>query len=530
VTVTAKDASGATIVGPGNYSPAITLTNSDTSGHTSLSATSVTAPGQTITLNYDGSPKVASLTIGATVSGLAPSSITSAALTPAQLATSAAAFSVVTDDSGNSLAFVPGGSGVLLVPLATPSGLTASVAFRPASGAAPQAAPPSPTVLAVSPVPDECTAGQRGFIYCMSFSSNVISVIGYNATDAFNLSAIALKYQLTTDAPSPGVDFSGAVCVICGIAYDSTDSVLILSTAKGYEAYPTTAGSTTPLLTVPAQISENFGYDSVSNQIFSPYYLFSPYATGLDIINLASGASGPTGSRYAISSNPASLSYPDGGAVDTSTHVAFAPEEGSTPIYLLALPAPGSSAFTSNPSPPPGGPAGTYSATVTSANPQGATLIHRCDETYTAADSVEHIAFFGAEFCSSDYIAAGQLPATAGGAPVFSNFVDAQLPNTPQGTFGSPYDPHAAIVVNIPGCADCGILTNRDKSYLAVVDLNKLLALAPAASPNGYDVPSTYDLVGNRVVVYIPTGGTAPTSIYLRQRAQAHVLHRNAPH
>lgn len=68
VIVTATDASGATIIGPGSFTQPVMLTNSDTSGHTTLAPTSVPDPatGQTgVTLTYDGSPSVTSVTIGA---------------------------------------------------------------------------------------------------------------------------------------------------------------------------------------------------------------------------------------------------------------------------------------------------------------------------------------------------------------------------------------------------------------------------------------------------------------------------------
>ena len=62
VTVVAYDANNNVIVGPGTFSTPITLTDSDTSGVTSLSTTSVTAPGTSVTLNYNGN-SLASATI-----------------------------------------------------------------------------------------------------------------------------------------------------------------------------------------------------------------------------------------------------------------------------------------------------------------------------------------------------------------------------------------------------------------------------------------------------------------------------------
>jgi streptogramin lyase len=54
VTVIGYDASGNIIIGPGNYSSPITLTDSDTSGVTTLSTTRVLAPGTNVNLVYTG--------------------------------------------------------------------------------------------------------------------------------------------------------------------------------------------------------------------------------------------------------------------------------------------------------------------------------------------------------------------------------------------------------------------------------------------------------------------------------------------
>jgi streptogramin lyase len=73
VVVMAKDADGNTIVGPGNYTLPITLTDNDLSGATTLSTTSVTGPGVSVTLNYNGAHHVVAM-ISASASGIAPAS------------------------------------------------------------------------------------------------------------------------------------------------------------------------------------------------------------------------------------------------------------------------------------------------------------------------------------------------------------------------------------------------------------------------------------------------------------------------
>jgi len=87
VVVTAKDASGATIVGPGNYANPIALTNADASGVTTLSTTTVTSPSTTVTLTYAPSDAnrgvlalpglpVGATTIGASATGVPPANVT----------------------------------------------------------------------------------------------------------------------------------------------------------------------------------------------------------------------------------------------------------------------------------------------------------------------------------------------------------------------------------------------------------------------------------------------------------------------
>ncbi len=68
VSIVAYDSSGDIVVGPGYFSSPVTLTDSDTSGTTSLSATSVTTPGTSVSLNYNGN-SLASATITPSLGG-----------------------------------------------------------------------------------------------------------------------------------------------------------------------------------------------------------------------------------------------------------------------------------------------------------------------------------------------------------------------------------------------------------------------------------------------------------------------------
>jgi hypothetical protein len=518
VIVTALDASGAVITG--KYSSTVKLSDSDTSGATHLSRVKAANSMTEITLAYNGSA-LTSAVIGARAGGVNEANVTPATLRPTTVAgetiSGTAAFAVVADASGNVAAYIPvngatstAPGGVITVAIAK-NGVVSQLARSPRAL--------RPADVQLTPAPDECAPDAvDALLYCMSFGSNVVNIVAYEPSNV--LSPLKLKGSTTTDAPLTGVSFSGATCVICGIAFDPTDNAFIIATANGYELWPTVPGAAAPIEILPAPISENFGYNASTNQILSAWYGTDNFDTpalhaGLDVIDVAST------NRYVLATpSPLPLNEPDAAAVDTHTNIGLAPEEdvvnGKYPVvYIddLNQPPAAYSAATHS-----------YASPVAVATPASTLLFDAilndgCNLTYTAVDSVEDLGFFGEEYCpNSDYIAVAQLPTTSPGTLGFSNYVAAELPATPQGAFISPLDPHAILVYNLSGiCEDCGVLFNYDKSYVAIVDLNKLLALNPGGGEK--DVPTTDDLKG--IVNYIPTGNSSPPSAYVRKLAQA---------
>jgi endoglucanase len=107
VTVTAQDAASRTIIGAEAYVNAISLTDSDASGSTALSTTSVTSPATTVALSYNGSASFSAAVVGATAPGVTPASVVSATLTKGSSAGQALKVAV----SGNHL--VDAGGNVL---------------------------------------------------------------------------------------------------------------------------------------------------------------------------------------------------------------------------------------------------------------------------------------------------------------------------------------------------------------------------------------------------------------------------------
>ena len=75
LTVMAKDATGAIMIGPDPYSKFVTLTDTDALATTNLSATTVTSPATFVTLSYNGAPlsSAGSNAVVRAISGAAPS-------------------------------------------------------------------------------------------------------------------------------------------------------------------------------------------------------------------------------------------------------------------------------------------------------------------------------------------------------------------------------------------------------------------------------------------------------------------------
>lgn len=481
VTVTAKDASGATIISPGGYSPAITLTNSDASGHTTLSPTTITDPGAAVTLTYDGSTSLSSATISATVNGTI-TAVSSATLTPQVIENGGGGVGVVTL-GGRTFAEVPTAIGLLQVPIAAGGTLPS-----PSPSATPQT-----TLLSLNPQPDACAIAPNGaniYAYCVSFA---LAPANVNVVDLTSGTPILVK-SIPTDAAAL-FDSSGGECYICGVAWDAQDKAVLISTTNGYEFYDPVTGNQVRA-TIPLTVAENFGYNPTTNQIWSPQEETNDEEE--DLVDVASGT------WYAITPSLSNLlDEPDAGAVDSNTNVAISLDEFSGNTAIVPL----SSAVLSTPAPGASPPAGTF----TDANVTTNSIMEDsgCETNAVSVDPTKHVAFISGEYSSPDCVGAVQLPATAPSAPwtPTSYMWIPALPDTPDGnTFDSALDPHVAATFYLPGNGDLyGLVFNYDRSYVAVIDTTKLLA-APASSTDPHQVDPAYDLFANGVLTYVPTG------------------------
>lgn len=494
VTVIAKDAAGATIVSPGGYSPAISLTDSDTSGHTSLSPSTVPDPGTAVTLSYDGSASVTAATISASLNGTI-TAVTPAKLTPQSIENGGGGVGVVTI-SGITYAEVPTAAGLLQVPIASGGTLPS-----PSPSASPQT-----TTLPLSPEPDACAIAPNGtkiYAYCVSFGLTPANIQVVDLTTG----TPALVNSIPTDAASL-VSSSGGECYICGVAWDPKDKAILISTSNGYEFYDPATGKQARA-TIPVTVAENFGYNPTTNQIWSP----QEYSAEEDLVDVG------TSSWYALTP-PISdfISEPDAGAVDPTTNVAMSIDEFSRNTAVIPL----SSAVLTTTALTPSASVGS-AGTFTDANVTTEPIMRDagCETNAISIDPTNHIAFLSGEYSDPDCVGAIALPSTAPAAP----FTPTQymwipkLPNTPDGSsFVSALDPHVAATFYLPGNGDLyGLVFNEERSWIAVVDITKLLT-APASGSDPHVIDPAYDVFANGILTYVPTGSTAGAATLAHRR------------
>ncbi len=171
VTVTVRDAAGNVIIAPGSYSAPIALQDSDAT-YTSLSTTSVTSPGQSVTLAYNGGP-LTTATISASSAGIPATKITNATLKPTGSAPAIAAIAVS----------VANASLTPRVPSSTALTVTArDAAGNIISGTYPATVTLSTTNAALSFNPKTVTASGQPVTVSYSGSTLVVGNVSVSAT------------------------------------------------------------------------------------------------------------------------------------------------------------------------------------------------------------------------------------------------------------------------------------------------------------------------------------------------------------
>jgi hypothetical protein len=337
-------------------------------------------------------------------------------------------------------------------------------------GAKNSTAPPTHTYT-TSFHPTKCNADSKhAVVFCAGDDSAEMTDINATAQTSADFSSGATTTLF----------FSGGSCFVCAIAYDPIDNKFIIedATAAGggqFQRMGEASPHTVDMSILTSDPNENPGYDYVKNWIFNPGYS----SDHLQVLDFGTGkAFTTTGAVTGVE--------PDSASVDVSTHVAETPDEFDRVAYLADLGTATMSGSTLTVS--------TGSTTITSTS-----LISGLGIDASADDSVLHLTFFTGEFGTTS-LGFALLPTTSTGT-TFSDWAFAAFPTAPDGSsFSAGVDPHQDAAFNDPiNCPDCAAVVNAASTWLAVIDLNKLMH-APRSVTDSHSIDPTYDLVANHVV------------------------------
>ncbi len=306
----------------------------------------------------------------------------------------------------------------------------------------------------------------------------------YSSGELMDINASPLTDAEFSTGASGSLTFTGGSCTICAIAFDPIDTAFILEdpnpTAGGgqFQRVGESSHTIDSTITTPDP-NENPGYDYVKNWVWNPQY----GGGHLEIADFGSGK------LYTTSGTISSLSTPDSGGVDVSTHIAETPNEFDFVNTIATLGTATLSGSTLSG-------VSTGSTTFTS-NAFDSAL----DIDASEVDSVLHLTFYVGEF-GTNTLGFGLLPTTSTGT-TFSDWAFVKWPAAPDGSaFTSGVDPHQVAVFNDPvNCPDCALALNANSSWLAVVDLDKLMH-APRSVSDTHSIDSSYNLVTNHVVAF----------------------------
>jgi hypothetical protein len=333
--------------------------------------------------------------------------------------------------------------------------------------------------------------------------------------------------------------FTGGGCVNCGVALDDQLEMAFVSTAKGYVPVQLSPRKVLPVISTNGEApSGNFGYDPVNHRIYSPNYLITDpkhFTSGpphFQLIDVATSTPTvfelgddndffhPT-NAFCTGSDTVQHgrdTLPDSGAIDTVTNIAYvtfrSPSDcnngnQSVDIGLLDMT---QAQFTpaSNNMP----------ASWTTPAKQIVTL----SELAKLPDS--SLGYFangitGISIVSPLHMAiiadrrelsggttgfgALLLPATSGsGTPNIADYVQAQMPNDPDGNSWTMSDePNGVVGYLSPTSGKAmGIVMNGARTYVAVVDLAALLS-ATRQSGTQHTVATSVDLLNSGIVRFV---------------------------
>ena len=369
-----------------------------------------------------------------------------------------------------------------------------------------------PTMRTLIPTPDAINT-------CAGDSTSGRVVCTGNNNNIYLIQGTAIVGTMSSSAATGYAYFSGGACTTCNVAvdpihHDAWISMALAGGAVGVQRLDITAAWNN--LPSPPQSVLSAAITTES----------SPYETLSEAISVDPGVVG--GRRLVLSPNeennyqlidasPAgagtvynnNLVIPSGGlldhaAQDCSTGIILSAIEFSQEIYLADL---NQATFSGT------GPAATWSTPAQSITPIPELNNYGwgvAGGIAVSSNNALHLGIMANEFGGNGFIAF-QLPSSAGsGTPQLVDYVAAGLPDTPApSTWQMGWDPHTIGVYTSPNTGRQYAIFQNDplqdgsgtRDYLAIVDIEKLLTVAPRTG--AHTVDPLYDLVANGILTFI---------------------------
>lgn len=293
--------------------------------------------------------------------------------------------------------------------------------------------------------------------------------------------------SLVLDSTYGQASFSGGSAYVSGVAVDSTHNRAILSVWNGYVLVDLTTFAITATISAPP--AENFGYDSVLQRIYSPFYgcTQSSNAAGMTPAS-CDNPKGPDGMTVMTDglevidlSNPSYPVYtyenselddaglisdpnypvgyePDSAAVDPTTGTVVIPSEGSSFQSVIDM---STATFDAT--------AGTVTAPRALMNSDQVS-----DLDAVAIEPNSHMALWEVEF-GSQVAAANLTPGTGTIAWAYGT-----MPSLPDGgDFSNIGDPHGlAVTTASVGGKPIGFVVDQGLRWVARIDFSQIAQLA----------------------------------------------------
>jgi len=337
-------------------------------------------------------------------------------------------------------------------------------------------------------------ATQQSVNSCSANSDTGIIICSANNTDAYLINRSTLTAFTLTSAGSGTQSFTGGSCTNCNaIADPVTDFGIVgisLSSGNsaGYQFFSLSNGASAGVVTVPGTKGGSLLSESPAIEPSKHWLLSGNEDQDFQIINF----SGAGVFRYAKRATVLTGTDLDGAAIDCTTDIALSGDEFNNQVFITDLT---QATFT----PGSGGSPGTWDAPAQLQKTPGLLGI---TTTGVAVAPSGHVGIMQEEFGGNNF-AAFSMPSTSGaGTPALTDWVAAKVPTQPDKVaWSNTDDPHGLTAYTSPTTSrPMGVLLNLNRTFILVIDINKLLA---APRTGSHTVQASYDLVANGVVTFV---------------------------